>query len=541
MVYPFFDKLYALFVFSFSISLPAARSVHILPVIQLPADKLQRLPWTGLADPLLLVVLEMALRLSTKSQEHMQAFHLLYVATDPVCSQQFRAAGPSWELALPLIGLLSTSSKVLRSSNWDMPSLGVACKVMQKVVSEVGGIWKAWKVIGSGRSRSGAAQPAAVSVSAKQQQEDKHHQQQEQQRQQQQDKQLDKQHHQLEQERLLQARQRLQQEQQHKQQEQTQHDEGFLPILDSLAWVGRCCVLSITDVLHDMTWLAVQIARQLPCWEEVEEQVAVAGAAIDPDLTALYVKMAGGAQRDFISDVSTMSPADAAALGVAMPVSSYKENMAIDSAALAIVDTLGTHYGAARVLHWGREQSPWPLGEGSSSGAEQQSSYDRLAALLAGSFDGMMPGSEKLRYILSSLDMVICPQIMPVRLWDVSDLELAGAWGTRRSEIAPRVGEVVLEGLVGFHRVAYLAATWMMGCAAHGCCNNPRCKNLGGVSEMGLVVGREGARGVCSGCREVCYCSRKCQEEAWVLHKHYCSYRAQGMQQGIVGGLGQQQ
>ena len=47
--------------------------------------------------------------------------------------------------------------------------------------------------------------------------------------------------------------------------------------------------------------------------------------------------------------------------------------------------------------------------------------------------------------------------------------------------------------------------------------------NVSGESEMALVVGKERARGVCSGCREVCYCSWACQEEVWVLHKKYCS------------------
>ena len=69
------------------------------------------------------------------------------------------------------------------------------------------------------------------------------------------------------------------------------------------------------------------------------------------------------------------------------------------------------------------------------------------------------------------------------------------------------------------HLLAEALAKW----CAYGCCNNPRCTNLGGVSEMGLVVGRQGARGVCSGCREACYCSKKCQEEAWLLHKDCCS------------------
>ena len=67
----------------------------------------------------------------------------------------------------------------------------------------------------------------------------------------------------------------------------------------------------------------------------------------------------------------------------------------------------------------------------------------------------------------------------------------------------------------------------MKSCPARGCCNNPQCTNFVGVSEMGLVVGREGARGVCSGCREVCYCSRECQKEAWeLLHKDWCLHYA---------------
>ena len=505
MPFDFFDWIYVvLFVPSLSNALPAARSVHILPVIQLPVGRLQRLPWTRLADPLLFVILEMALRLSENGQEHMQAFHLLYAATGRGCSRQFQEAGPSWELALPLIGLLSTSSKVLRGSNWDMPSLRVACKVMQKVVSEVSWIWRMWLEMETGRSISGGAQLDSALVLAKQQQR--------------QDKQ-----------------QKQQRQQQQEKQEPAQHtEEGHGQILDSLAWVARCCVLSISDVLHDMTWLAVQIARQLPCWEEVEEHMAVSGTAIDLDLTGLYVKMAGGASTGFITTICTMSPTEFAALGIIQPVGSYQKGLAVESAALAIVDTLVTHYGAARVLDWAHELSPWPVVQGSSIDAEQQPSYDRLAALLAGNIDSVMPDSEKLGVTLGSSYTWGTPvaQIVPIEVvlkWDDLGLELAGEWGSRRFELWPTDStELGSVGLVGLRKAAYCATIFMAQCSARGCCNHPRCGDLGGVSEMGLVVGREGARGVCSGCREVCYCSRECQEAAWVLHKHYCSYLAQG-------------
>ena len=54
------------------------------------------------------------------------------------------------------------------------------------------------------------------------------------------------------------------------------------------------------------------------------------------------------------------------------------------------------------------------------------------------------------------------------------------------------------------------------------CCNNPDCRELGGLSELGLVQGPEGARGVCGGCGLACYCSRECQEKVWYAHRNVC-------------------
>ena len=54
------------------------------------------------------------------------------------------------------------------------------------------------------------------------------------------------------------------------------------------------------------------------------------------------------------------------------------------------------------------------------------------------------------------------------------------------------------------------------------CCNNPDCRELGGLSELGLVQGPGGARGVCGGCGLACYCSRKCQEKVWGTHRQVC-------------------
>jgi hypothetical protein len=154
------------------------------------------------------------------------------------------------------------------------------------------------------------------------------------------------------------------------------------------------------------------------------------------------------------------------------------------------------------------------------------SSYDRFGAEITSSIDRMVPGSKALAALVELPSPL--PQITPSQggggMWLVKNWEVVGEWGSRRFEVETTACEEIgVMSLKGLRAVACTVAEVLSACSARGCCNNPRCVNLGGVSEVGLVVGREGARGVCSACREVCYCSRKCQEEAWVLHKQYWS------------------
>ena len=84
-----------------------------------------------------------------------------------------------------------------------------------------------------------------------------------------------------------------------------------------------------------------------------------------------------------------------------------------------------------------------------------------------------------------------------------------------------------LEGHVGsmqmhkvFCRLSVLVESILCRLPVAFCCNNARCRRVGGTSELAGVVGRN--RGVCQQCRAACYCSRQCQEEAWPLHQQVC-------------------
>ena len=274
-------------------------------------------------------------------------------------------------------------------------------------------------------------------------------------------------------------------------------------IVSSLGWALSACLLTVSDAFVDVPWLAVQICKQLLCWEEVLEQLVVVE---DPVLLVDYVCMMDGASK-----------------GCALMFPAHSDKQAfLACMGVAMADKVLSVFDFTRLLSSGLLSVA--AGEGSECKLEG-GALDRVKRVVGTCMDKLWEGevgsfTRTLVGMVDALRSAVQEGGIPGALQEDA-VEAISSWGSStRDEVLwwqgmpCGVAVAVLRGLV-----VNVFAT----CSARGCCDNPRCRNLAGVSEMGLVVGREGARGLCSGCREVCYCSRKRQEEACVLHKQYCT------------------
>jgi hypothetical protein len=73
----------------------------------------------------------------------------------------------------------------------------------------------------------------------------------------------------------------------------------------------------------------------------------------------------------------------------------------------------------------------------------------------------------------------------------------------------------------GFVRLFLLVQSCLRGVPVGLCCNNVACQRVVRNSELGQILAGEHS-GVCRGCQAACYCSAKCQAEAWPLHREAC-------------------
>ena len=445
------------------------------------------------------------------------ALHLLSTVIEPFASTSPGAAAAvasSWSVAVPLIGALASSRKLLKSSMLDVTTVPLACKCYQVLVECCFDLLQTWV---AGARGDGEGKPGSSAGSSQQQQQQAQGQQGKQQQQQQGKPQQQQQ----------QQGKKSQQQQQGKQQQQQLQCKGRLQeqqlVMDSLRWALLSGAYALLDLVDERVWLTLHLYKQLLHWEEVQEQVATAAGACEPqELARSYLTyMAVGSTLACRGSSSALNEG---------------QNAALISTTLIAATNLVTRYGMSSIQRW-IMKLPAPL-PGRKCDMEGLPSHDMISSIFGAHVDEAACGREVLPLIMGLLSMVHKLAAMPLQAPPMAAVSCTRQWslehwkGRRESTWGQRGWEEEMDALVGQpsagegdgnSTLRWLIAALLAGCSARGCCNNPRCGNLGGVSEMGLVVGRAGARGVCSGCREVCYCSRECQEEAWELHKHYCS------------------
>jgi hypothetical protein len=447
----------------------------------------------------MLVLLEVCIRLNSSScrsrgpmsgcNAHLQILHMLTVLLHPTRIQSLAAAGPSYAVVLPLVGVLVSSSKVLRSSSWDMDSLREAFSLLQQLIAQTLVLITTWRQARMSSLCRDSAGVAARGVGGRVQW-------------------------------------------------ANGQEEGL--VLSSVHWALLTCLLSMQDVLSSVTWVAVRIGRQLLRWEEMREfhkawaAVEERGREAEGPLGG-SLRTAGGSDAElfnfFRKQVEQLAASGALELQGGVPCLPGAELLLAERSGLEIVTRLMSRFGCARVVCWGRT---WlrmrALGVEVNEG--------RFLNLVSSRLGLRPPESAEVNvkdgcyYFLPLKTMV---EQVAQSLAEVAPASLVR--GGLEQELACKqdarvwVDFAMPDRLVGpmgsscryVNDLMRWVAELLAKSSARRCCNNPRCLNLSGMSEMGLVVGGGGARGVCSGCREVCYCSYKCHEEAWLLHKHWCS------------------
>jgi len=143
-----------------------------------------------------------------------------------------------------------------------------------------------------------------------------------------------------------------------------------------------------------------------------------------------------------------------------------------------------------------------------AAGAEIVHQYKHNIGQMAGLMEGCL-GSSNVATHLSNMGYDLQPLLQQLERMTTAMEEAADATGTQqRSAAHQELG-------------TQLASVGESLCSfAHPyACNNPRCTNLSGPSEVRLVTGHNTK---CGGCRVARYCSRQCLKQHWRQHKPVC-------------------
>ena len=284
----------------------------------------------------------------------------------------------------------------------------------------------------------------------------------------------------------------------------SQQQQQLQEMVESLRWAAMSCILAVLDAYEDRFERIAHMTRQLQCWGEVRQQVAAAGSC-DPELQE-YIRLLGNA-------VTTVSPVRGSALFL-------DGGQQLNST----IYCLEQRFGTMRLQEYIQAINTISFAS-SKGGLVFEEVYQCIAVIPCDVQGHNFSLFRALVQVLKQSSGVAWP-LMPIPEGLLSDLAQLVS-GQRPASSLGWVGMQEArrgEGTGLYHvrdlrrNVVALLGTFY----AHGCCNNPRCTNMSGMGEMGLVMGSKGATGVCSGCNMVCYCSRKCQRAAWDAHRGWC-------------------
>jgi hypothetical protein len=556
--------------------------------------------------PITFILLEMILRsTSSDAQLRLQAMHTLSILTAPDRCRAVLAA-PSLAATLPLLGAVVSSSKALRAEGWKLESLGVAMKLLTVIASNV---FQLVGELSNSRgsvltSSSTGKQQDREEATEQNQRLQKQGQQQglkqkgeEQGRQQQQGRQQEQ--GQKQQRGRIQKQEELEPIAQLPDQAQ----------LDGLIWVGWHCILGVGTTTGALTALLSCIAECRRC--SAGERQGLGGevaAGAGGDHTAGGERQGLGGEGVIGGDVNKGSPPamDEGFYTVPMPASItdrclslledllYAEGVAGVSEALAeaaansgevhrtrgeclfrLLQELSSSNSAAgagagaALREDGTACAGWKGAE-TAAGSAASAGTSATSAASAKTAAGAAAGA-----VAAAVPLVLCPaapsvlgdilaaaalgsdiemnfpkesirlksQIVEARLLLLAHLDFGGGMAQGVGSTTAAVKDTAFELLRHLNVLALRGTKRPIGFS----CNNPKCGNLEGFSEVGLVVpGVKGAprgkgAGVCEMCKAACYCSRECQWHHLKMHRAYCGLSLEQQQEEEIKGEVKQQ